>query len=167
MTVKPKYELRNTEADEVLRPISKWIGRWGFITLLACLAILFLLSKMIRLPDIRKTPVVLHCEQYTGKLYALAGIRQEEVQGIMPGNEVLIDISGWNAAQYGSLKGYVDSIYTGQPTADGLQFMARIQLPQRDVTSKNVAIGYSCGLKGNGRIVVQKRSLFEAVFGKK
>lgn len=165
MANKTKYELRNTEADEVLRPISKWIGRWGFITLFTCMAMLIVLSKMIRLPDIRRAPVVLQCEN-NRELFALAAIRQEDVRSIQPGNEVLIDISGWNAAEFGSLNGYIDSVYTSPATAGTVQFTARIQLPGKNTTNKKKVIAHSCGLKGNGRITVQKRTMFDAVFRK-
>ncbi|MBN1116967.1 MAG: HlyD family efflux transporter periplasmic adaptor subunit [Bacteroidales bacterium] len=56
---KQKFEIRSSEVQELLGQVPAWIVRWGTITVLFVLLLLFVLSKVLSYPDIIPSQIIL------------------------------------------------------------------------------------------------------------
>ena len=109
------FELRSEEVQEILTRVPNWIIRWGSVVVLLILVLLFLVSCLIKYPDIISTQIVITTNVPPQKLIAKTSGKIEAIlikdRAIVSENTPLAVIE--NAANYSDvflLKSIVDTI---------------------------------------------------------
>jgi multidrug efflux pump subunit AcrA (membrane-fusion protein) len=109
------FELRSEEVQEILTRVPNWIIRWGSVVVLLILVLLFLVSCLVKYPDIISSQIVITTNVPPQKLIAKTSGKIEAIlikdRAIVAKNTPLAVIE--NAANYSDvflLKSIVDTI---------------------------------------------------------
>jgi len=74
-----QIELRSEEVQEILTRIPHWMIRWGNLVILALLLSLFLVSWMVKYPDLIQTEIIVTTALPPEKLVAKSAGRFEKI----------------------------------------------------------------------------------------
>ncbi|WP_396152769.1 HlyD family secretion protein [Flavobacterium sp.] len=110
-----EIELRSEEVQEILTRIPHWMIRWGNLVILALLLSLFLVSWVVKYPDIIKTDIIVTTTLPPEKLVANSSGRLEKIliadrQKIKKNTPLAVIENTANYKDVFLLKTYIDSV---------------------------------------------------------
>jgi multidrug resistance efflux pump len=119
-----QIELRSEEVQEILTRIPHWMIRWGNLVILALLLSLFLVSWMVKYPDLIQTEIIVTTALPPEKLVAKSAGRFEKIlvsdrQQIVKNTPLAIIENTANYADVFRLKTQIDAV---KVTAEGFAF---------------------------------------------
>lgn len=124
MSENKQIELRSEEVQEILTRIPHWMIRWGNLVILALLLSLFLVSWMVKYPDLIQTEIIVTTALPPEKLVANSAGRFEKIlvsdrQKILKNTPLAIIENTANYTDVFRLKAQIDAV---KVTAEGFAF---------------------------------------------
>lgn len=154
---------RSQKTEEIIDKMPHWLIRWG-ITLFFGIACFFLvISLIVQYPDVFKERVLI--KKTPGKAtIAEMYIRQQHLHQVKKGQTIRLKLVSYPAKTYGIINGTISNI-AQEPRAKDFRLKVTIALPKKGITSLGKIIAYRNNLLALGEIILQKRTLFQRLFG--
>lgn len=146
--------------NEVLGATPSWMMRWGSLLLLGAIALLLLVSAFIKYPDVipGRTSIV----PLSDRRYAVTALIPAAGSGkVRPGQQVIIKLDSYPAAEFGSISGTVSS----RPQAAAANMVSVvIRLDHGLLTNYHEQLDIYKKEEGQAEIITAEKRLIQRIF---
>jgi hypothetical protein len=165
---------QNSEFRDILQYNPNWLIRWGVTIIAIIVAILIFISSYLNEPEVIKSKYIL-CSEFPHNSYSKdsvltvkgykckMNIEISEKSKIKIGDNIDLELNLNNSGKYYFIKGILDSVKYN-PVIEKYDILFSVlsgltDTLKNELDNKNI-------FEGNGKIIVENKSLFERIFGK-
>lgn len=155
----PLLNTHSEELQEIMGRIPSRVVRWGTGVIFAILAIILLLSWLVKYPEMVSAPITITTEN--SRIVGKMALQSERLGKVEVGQEVHVKLKSYPYIEFGILKGEIINIYA-DTTATG--YAADIYFSNGLVSSYNKKLKLFQQMDGTADIVTRDMRLIERFF---
>jgi hypothetical protein len=153
-------ELRSDEVQDILTRPPSAIIRWGITVIFGIFCMIFLVSWIIRYPEIITADCKISLYYGSDKVYmASLEIPQQHFSKIHTGQKVLIKLDAYADPEFGSLLGEVIGI-PDDAFSEGV-FIVNVRLTQGLISTHRQKLIYKPGMTATAEVTTAEKRLLE------